>query len=58
MPNKVIKKKLLIKGDKGDSGNDGVDKTVPKGGLLFYDGDEIPEGYELYKDLDEGGENE
>ena len=57
MPNHVIKNKHIIKGSKGDRGGAGADdQTLPLNSLIAYDGDEIPEGYELYQEVEEGGE--
>ena len=56
MPNNIIKKKIIIKGDKGDrGGTSDDDTTIPINGLVAYDGEELPEGYTLYYDT-EGGE--
>jgi len=51
--NITINKKALIKGDKGDKGETPEDITVPNAGLIAIEGD-IPEGYILYKEVDEG----
>ena len=56
MANSIIKKTLLVKGDAGEQGDAGTDITLPINGLVFFEGEEIPEGYELYKDLE--GANE
>lgn len=44
--NKTIIKKIILKGEKGDAGGAGSDTTVPFNGVIAFDGDEIPEGYE------------
>lgn len=42
----VKKKTIILKGDKGDDSATGSDTTVPIEGIIAYDGEEIPEGYE------------
>jgi len=44
-------KKILVQGIKGDA-ESGDDTTLPINGIVAFDGDEIPEGYELYKDTE------
>lgn len=51
MANEIIKKTVLIKGDKGNKGDDDADVTVPIGAIVAYDADELPEGYELFKEV-------
>lgn len=51
--NKTIEKKVIIKGEKGAKGETPEDITVPIGGIIAIEG-EIPEGYELYKEVNEG----
>lgn len=54
--NKTIEKKVIIKGEKGAKGESAAnDITVPIGGMIAIEG-EIPEGYELYREVNEGGE--
>lgn len=50
MANNIIKKTILIKGDKGDKGSADAkaDVTVPQGAIVGYDEEELPEGYELF----------
>ncbi len=56
MPNHVIKNKHIIKGNKGDRGDAGADDTtIPSTGIIAFEGNEIPEGYDLFYDT-EGGE--
>lgn len=56
MPNFIIDKKVIIKGEKGNRGEiSGNDTTIPINGIIAFNGEEIPEGYELYQDT-EGGE--
>ena len=56
MPNYIIKNKHIIKGTKGDRGDAGADDTtLPINGVVAFEGEEIPEGYELIYDT-EGGE--
>ncbi len=50
MANHTIKKKILVKGDKGSNQVGGNDTTVPQEGIVAFDGDTIPQGYELYKE--------
>ena len=51
MANNMLFKTTLLKGDNGT----GIDKTIPTGGVLYYDGDTVPEGYEQTTDPTEGG---
>lgn len=48
MANNILKKTILIKGDKGDKGSDDADVTIPQGAIVGYDEEELPEGYELF----------
>lgn len=51
MANTTIKKEVLIKGIKGERGEEATsDTTVPINGIIAFDGEEIPEGYTLYKE--------
>ena len=45
-----IEKTILLKGVKGASGEGGEDKTIPYESIIAFEGEEIPEGYELYKE--------
>ena len=45
MANLVFKTELL-KGAKGDVGEDGISYEVPTGAIIAYDGADTPEGYE------------
>ena len=56
MANYKIIKTILLHGDKGDKGEQGVDTTVPIGAILAYRDEDIPEGYSVYKEVEEGGE--
>lgn len=52
MANNKIVKTILIKGEKGDDGGASEnDTTIPINGLVFYDDQTLPEGYELYREL-------
>lgn len=42
----LIKKVIIIKGEKGDDTSTENDTTVPVNGIIAYDGDDVPEGYE------------
>ncbi len=42
-------KTILVQGIKGDA-ESGDDTTLPINGIVAFDGDEIPEGYELYQE--------
>lgn len=44
--NDITFKTALIKGAKGDRGEIGVADAVPSDGVIIYDGDDLPEGYE------------
>lgn len=48
MANNIIKKNILIRGDKGDKGDDDADVTLPINAIVAYDEEELPEGYELF----------
>ena len=58
----IIFKTDLIKGAKGDRGEAGEAESVPSAGIIAYDGEEVPEGYEetdissvfddIYNDID------
>ena len=48
--NNIIFKTDLIKGTKGDKGNDGISFEVPTGAIIAYDGDSAPAGYEITTD--------
>lgn len=50
--NETINKKILVKGTKGDRADSGNDTTVPQEGIVAFDGDTIPEGYELYREVE------
>ena len=44
---KTYKKTILLKGSKGDTGENENDTTAPIGAMFYIDDDaEIPEGYE------------
>jgi len=47
--NNTIEKTVLLAGEPGDQAETAQDTTVPIDGILFFNGDEIPEGYELYR---------
>ena len=51
MANYKIYKNIRITGDKGERGDAPIeDKTTPIKSIVFYDGEEIPEGYDLYRE--------
>ena len=47
--NNTIEKTVLLAGIPGDEATTGEDTTVPMDGVMYFDGDEIPQGYELYR---------
>lgn len=56
--NNIIFKTDLIKGTKGDKGNDGISFEVPTGAIIAYDGDSAPAGYEITTDPTNESEGE
>ena len=55
MANYTIKKRVLMRGEKGDTGDTGIDSTIPLGGLIaIKDEIEMPAGYELYEYVEDG----
>lgn len=46
MANNVLFKTSLLKGPQGDRGEAGESDSVPKNGIIAFDGTTIPEGYE------------
>ena len=48
--NNLIFKTDLIKGTKGDKGEDGISYEIPTGAIIAYDGDSAPEGFEIVED--------
>lgn len=46
MANNVLFKTSLLKGPKGDRGEVGVSDSIPSDGIIAYDGNNIPDGYE------------
>lgn len=47
--NNTIEKTVLLAGAPGDPEETAQDTTVPIDGIMLFDGDDIPEGYELYR---------
>ena len=45
--NNLIFKTELIKGTKGDTGDDGISYEIPTGAIIAYDGETAPAGYEI-----------
>lgn len=54
MANFTTYKKVLMRGEKGDTGSGGIDTTVPQAGIIAYKGDTIPDGYTLYSEVPDG----
>jgi hypothetical protein len=52
----VIFKTALLRGPKGDRGETGAPDSVPKDGVIAYDGDDLPEGYVEIEELDVYGD--
>lgn len=52
--NQVLSKKILLRGEKGDSGGEGTDSTIPYSGIIAFKGDTIPTGYQLYSEVPDG----
>lgn len=49
--NEITIKESRIIGDKGNKGNPPAsDNTIPLLSIVFYDGETIPDGYELYRE--------
>jgi hypothetical protein len=48
--NNIIFKTTLIKGEQGAAGEAGTNETIPTDGVLAYDGETIPQGYEQVPD--------
>lgn len=51
MANNIIFRTILLRGQQGA----GIDKTVPTNGVIYFDGDTVPEGYEQTTDPTGGG---
>lgn len=52
----VIFRTSLLRGPKGDRGETGAPDSVPKDGVIAYDGDDLPEGYVEIEELDVYGD--